>query len=161
MAAVVSHYEAIWLCSWSHQRAVSTQTTAALPLSAAVKTARDLLWFGMTPAPPHTPSLMWMQIRLSACGVRVCHSLWLVSGSGAEFRGASDRRHVASLCSVWLQRGAAIWTERSERQGGKNKDETLFLLRFFFPLLGSLLPSASLAPSVPPDTTQYLPRSGI
>lgn len=52
MAAVVSHYEPICLCSWSHQRAVSTQTTAALPLSAAVKTAWDLPQFRMTPAPP-------------------------------------------------------------------------------------------------------------
>lgn len=60
MAAVVSHYEPIWLCSCSHQRAVSTQTTAALRLSAAVKTGRDPPQLRMTPAPPppHTHTLL-------------------------------------------------------------------------------------------------------
>lgn len=106
---------------------------------------------------------MWMQIRLSACVVRVCHGLWLGSGSEAEFRGASDGRHVASLCSVRLQRGAAIWTERSELQGGQNKDKTLFLLRSFFPVL---LHSSHLPLCPPPcsqslTTQRYLPKSQL
>lgn len=40
MAAVVSHYEPIWLNSCSHQRAVSTHTTTTAPrCSAGLRTS--------------------------------------------------------------------------------------------------------------------------
>lgn len=107
-----AHY---WLCSWSHQRAVSTQTTAALPLSAAVKTARDLLQVGMTPAPPLTPRLMWMQIRLSACVLRVCYRLWLGLGSGAEIlTGVMSPPSVVYGCREELPSGRSAASARED-----------------------------------------------
>lgn len=86
MAAVVSHYEPIWLSSWSHQRAVSTQTTAALPLSAAVKTARDLLQL-QDDSGPDTYSLMWMQITVGMQGDGLSAALAWIGLQGRILRG--------------------------------------------------------------------------
>lgn len=61
-----------------------------------------------------------------------------------------DRRRVASLCSIQQKRGAAVWMEPRQCQGGQKKDKIFLCMLILFPLLFSLLPSASLSPCFPP-----------
>lgn len=149
MAAVVSHYEPIWLCSWSHQRAVSTQTTAALPLSAAVKTARDLLQFRMAPAPPRPP---WCGCRLDCRHAR----RGFVTGSGSD---RAPGLNFAGLLTGVMSPPSVLYGCREELPSGRSaasarEDKIKTRLSFCWDFLShpaSLLPSASLSPSVPPE----------
>lgn len=60
-----------------------------------------------------------------------------------------DRRRVTSLCSIQQKRGAAVWMEPRQCQGGQKKDKIFLCMLILFPLLFSLLPSASSVPLFP------------
>lgn len=102
------------------------------------------------PSPP-TSSLMLVQIRLSACEETVCHRLWLRSGSGAEFLGFLTG--VVSPPSVLYNRREELPSGWSPGNAREDKRKTRFFLcmLILFPLLFSLLPSASLSPCFPPE----------
>lgn len=139
MAAFVSHYESILLSSWSHQWAVSTQTTAALLLSAAVKTSTPTTHAHLH---THTPSLMWMQFRLSACRLPVYHMLWFWSDSGAEFGGGSDR--LSAPPPTWPS-AAETRHHLDSNSAKEDKIKTASFGHFFFFCL-SILPWSSPLP---------------
>lgn len=126
MAAVVSHYDPIWRWSWSHQRAVSTQTTAALLQSAAVETGRDLLQVRMTPPSSPPPSS-----HPPGCGCRLaCQraSAEFVTHSGSDWaRGQSFAELMtASRRLPLLRRRAAIWTRAASAREGEGKTTLSF-----------------------------------